>query len=100
LISEIESTSIQLFLEHLDYASPKPTTTHIKSFLERSHILVGTIPIHIDPAFSFHVKSILSSFFRIERKQLEKIFELLREQEDKFQVTSIEQVHDQLSLYR
>ncbi|KDR12664.1 matrix-remodeling-associated protein 7 isoform X1 [Zootermopsis nevadensis] len=35
-----------------------------------------------------------------ERKQLEAIFQLLKEQEDKFHVNSMEELEDQLRLYR
>lgn len=35
-----------------------------------------------------------------ERKQLEAIFQLLKEQQDKFHVNSMEELEDQLRLYR
>ncbi|KAK6617126.1 hypothetical protein RUM43_014728 [Polyplax serrata] len=37
---------------------------------------------------------------KIEKMQLEKIFQLLQDQEEKFQMTSMEQLQDQLHLYR
>jgi len=60
--SEIESASKRVVLRTFGLYTTKIQTT---SFLERLrlHTLVGTIPIHIDPAFSFYVKSILSSSF-------------------------------------
>jgi hypothetical protein len=39
-------------------------------------------------------------FFRTERKQLEALFQLLKEQQDKFHVNSMEELEDQLRLYR
>jgi hypothetical protein len=52
-----------------------------------------------------HMKGSKSNIFwihfcRTERKQLEAIFQLLKEQQDKFHVNSMEELEDQLRLYR
>jgi len=36
----------------------------------------------------------------MEQQQLQVIFQLLQSQEDKFQVSSLEELHDQMKLYR
>lgn len=38
--------------------------------------------------------------FRAEAQQLAAIYQLLQEQEDKFQVNSMEELEDQMRLYR
>lgn len=38
--------------------------------------------------------------FRTEAQQLAAIYQLLQEQEDKFQVNSMEELEDQMKLYR
>jgi len=51
------------------------------------------------PSTCFHPELIRLINLRIKQKQLESIFTLMKQQEDKFGVSSISEVQEQLKLY-
>lgn len=59
--------------------------------------------VHCGPTVrptGFQLDITLMLCYRVEKQQLEAIYQLLQNQEDKFQVSSIQDLQDQLKLYR